>query len=95
MVVLHDYIMRRSLKRDSVLADADRVEHLRRYHVVKQQKTREQSREHGEEWGRYASEERRHRERINQGRVKQYKKGTGKVRQGHPRSTEIRVPKCT
>ena len=48
MVVLHDYIMRRSLKRDSVLADADRVEHLRRYHVVKQQKTREQSREHGE-----------------------------------------------
>ena len=49
MVVLHDYIMRRSLKRDSVLADADRVEHLRRYHVVKQQKTREQSREHGEE----------------------------------------------
>ena len=88
MVVLHDYIMRRSLKRDSVLADADRVEHHRRYHVVKQQKTREQSREHGEEWG----DMRQRSADIVRELIKEESNSTRKVPERYDRDTQ-EVPK--
>ena len=74
---------------------ADEQVSARRYHVVKTSGgARSDPQARGERRVRASGDDRHGDQRLIR-KSQKYRKGTGKGHQGHPRSTEIRVPKCT